>query len=386
MKRVDTVIVGGGPAGAAAAYGLAGEGRDVVLIERSKAPHHKVCGEFISVETQAYLARLGIDAAALGATAIESVTLSTQHCSVTGPLPFRALSLSRYRLDEALLQRAAESGADVRRGFAVRAVVRDRDRWIVRCDSGTPFYCRNLVLATGKWGVRGVEDERDRSQVGLKMHFRPKPRLHAALRGRVELSLLESGYAGLELVEDGIANLALLLPRAAVAELALGWRPLRDYIAGAMPALAERLDGSEPLWEKPLAVVCPSGGHLHARVGATAFRIGDRLAHIPPFTGDGLAIALASAALAVEHIAQGHAPDVYLAAAQKLIARPIRNAGALLSVAASRAGRAALICAAGFAPRLIGAMARRTRLPVLPASPPPGTGSAARLAIAQSRR
>ncbi|MGH6789180.1 MAG: FAD-dependent monooxygenase, partial [Pseudolabrys sp.] len=61
MTRVETAIVGGGPAGAAAACGLAALGRDVVLIERSDAPHHKVCGEFLSVETQAQLSRFGID-------------------------------------------------------------------------------------------------------------------------------------------------------------------------------------------------------------------------------------------------------------------------------------------------------------------------------------
>lgn len=61
MTRAETVIVGGGPAGSATASGLAALGRDVVLIERTAKPHNKVCGEFLSVETQTQLQRLGVD-------------------------------------------------------------------------------------------------------------------------------------------------------------------------------------------------------------------------------------------------------------------------------------------------------------------------------------
>ena len=44
MRRVEIVIVGGGPAGSATASGLAALGRDVMLIERTAKPHNKVCG------------------------------------------------------------------------------------------------------------------------------------------------------------------------------------------------------------------------------------------------------------------------------------------------------------------------------------------------------
>ncbi len=385
MKRIETVIVGGGPAGAAAACGLAALGREVMLIERSCAPHHKVCGEFLSVETQAHLRRLGIDIAALGAVAIERVSVAAGGRMVTAELPFRALSLSRFRLDRALLQCAAERGADVKRGVSVRAAARDRERWTLRCDDGEAIQCRNLVLATGKWGLRGIEDGRDASLVGLKMHFKCPPEMQRALGGLVELSLFDSSYGGLELVEEGVANLALLLPRAVAARIGPGWPALHVHLAVAMPRLAERLHGAEPLWDKPLAVVCPSGGHLHADGGAEAFRVGDRLAHIPPFTGDGLAIALTSAALAVEHIRQGGAPRAYLAAARRVTAAPIRLASVVSALVANRSGRAALMLAAASIPGLIDLIARRTRLPV--PSPLPGLrGAPARLAMWQSRR
>ena len=363
MKRIETVIVGGGPAGAATACGLAAAGRDVILIERSDGPHHKVCGEFLSVETQAQLRALGIDAAALGAVAIDRVAIYSPARAVAAGLPFRALSLSRYRLDSALLSRAETLGAQVQRGVAVRSVAPDREGWIVQCDDG-PVCCRNLVLATGKWGLRGIDDTRDGSRVGLKMHLQLTDDERRALDGRVELYFLGRSYAGLELIEDGVANLCLLMPRELVAGLGPGWQPVQDHLAQAIPALAGRLAGSRPLWDKPLAVVAPTGSHLHRGQSSAVYRVGDRLAHIPPFTGDGLAIALASAALAAAHIRDGRSPAQYLKAARKLTRRPIRFAGLLSGLAATGAGQMALLSAASVAPSLLEGVVRRTRVPL----------------------
>jgi menaquinone-9 beta-reductase len=318
MKRVATVIVGGGPAGAATACALAAAGRDVVLIERSEGPHHKVCGEFLSVETQSQLLVLGIDAATLGAAAIDRVAIYSPTRAVAAALPFCALSLSRYRLDDSLLRRAEALGAHIRRGVGVRNVMPDGIGWVVGCDNGDSIHCRHLVLATGKIGLRGVDDARDGTRVGLKMHLRLTDDARRALGGCVELYFVDRSYAGLELIEDSIANLCLLMPRDLVAQLGSGWAETQAHLTHALPSLAERLTGAQPLWDRPLAVVCPTGSHLHREEGPAIYRVGDRLALIPPFTGDGLAIALASARLAAEHILDGRPPAHYLAAARRL--------------------------------------------------------------------
>src|SRR5512142_2506189 len=124
MTDVETVVIGGGPAGAASAAGLAAVGREVLLLEKSSVPHHKVCGEFLSSETQQYLAALDVRPIELGAVPIEQVALSSNKSVTTADLPFQGLSLSRYRLDEALLARAEANGAIVRRGMAARCAAR----------------------------------------------------------------------------------------------------------------------------------------------------------------------------------------------------------------------------------------------------------------------
>jgi 2-polyprenyl-6-methoxyphenol hydroxylase-like FAD-dependent oxidoreductase len=361
---VENIVIGGGPAGAATACGLAAAFREVVLIERSDAPHHKVCGEFLSVETQMQLRALGVDAEALGAVVIDKVAVYSPTRSVTTALPFRALSLSRYRLDDALLRRAEACGARIERGVGVRNVAPDGEGWLVRCDNDEEMHCRHLVFATGKLGLRGIDDTRDGSRVGLKMHLRLTDAARDALAGRVELYFLDRSYAGLELIEDGIANLCLLMPCDLVARHGPGWAAIQSHLTQALPSLAARLAGAQPLWDKPLAVVCPAAWHLHREEGPAVYRVGDRLAHIPPFTGDGLAIALASARLAAEHIGDGRPPGYYLAAARKLTGNPIRLAGLLSGLASTGAGRTALLGVASLAPGLLEGIVRRTRLPL----------------------
>src|SRR5258705_2730453 len=152
MIRAETVIVGGGPAGSATACGLAALGRDVVLIERTAKPHHKVCGEFLSVETQTQLQRLGVDPSALGAMPIDQVAVYSSSRSVTSALPFRALSLSRYRLDHALLRRAQKSGARLKRNVAGKSVAPGCAGRDVRCDDGQTVHLRHFVVANRELG------------------------------------------------------------------------------------------------------------------------------------------------------------------------------------------------------------------------------------------
>ncbi|CAA9373825.1 MAG: hypothetical protein AVDCRST_MAG93-8642, partial [uncultured Chloroflexia bacterium] len=57
----DMVIVGAGLAGSSLATALARGGWKVVLLEQGDFPRHKVCGEFLSPESQASLEALGLD-------------------------------------------------------------------------------------------------------------------------------------------------------------------------------------------------------------------------------------------------------------------------------------------------------------------------------------
>ena len=364
MIEIDTIVVGGGPAGAATAAGLAACGREIVLIERSTAAHHKVCGEFLSPETQALLAQLGVDARGLGAVPVtQLVVASARHCAETQITP-HALSLSRYRLDEALLACADGKGVTIRRGVSVRSARRSGSGWMVHHSGGdAPLRCRNLVISTGKVPLRGFDDGRDTSCVGLKIHLDVPAHLHDAISGKTLLAFVEKGYVGLQPIEDDGVNVCCLLPQPLVRRIGRSWSALRAYLSRAAPSVAELLAG-DPRWEKPLAAVCPNTGYVYRETGADVFRVGDRLAHIPPLAGDGLAIALATARLASGSIAENRSAAEYQREAQELVGRAVSTAALASRFARSKGGRVLFIEAARLAPSILDLVLQGTRIPL----------------------
>lgn len=312
---LEHLVIGGGPAGSMVALRLAGAGRAVTLVERERGAHDKVCGEFLSREAVAYLAQVGLEPAGLGAVAIDRVRLGVGKRLVEAALPFRAWSLSRRTLDEAMLGRAQAMGCDVRHGVDVGAVDREDaragDRWRVGVRDGTTLWARHVFLATGKHEMRGWGRGKGKHAdlVGFKMHWRLRPAQREALRGVMELFLLRDGYGGLSLVEGETATLCFVIRRARLQTLR-GWPDLLAAVRGASESLAMRLEGAEALWERPLAIApIPYGWMANEADGL--WRVGDQAAVIPSFTGDGMSIALHSAALAAQMFLDGRNAEEY---------------------------------------------------------------------------
>jgi flavin-dependent dehydrogenase len=306
----EVLVVGGGLAGAAAAAHLARAGREVLLLERSAGPHDKVCGEFLSFEAQEELGALGIDLGRLGAVPIGTVALERGRSRTEAALGFEALSLSRRVLDEALLARAAEAGAEVRRGLRATSLARDGAGWAVGLDGGGALRARHLVLATGKHDLRGWRRPpgRQADLLGFKAYWRlPEAR---APHGTVELHLFPGGYAGLQMVEGGRANLCLVVRQGTFAALGSRWDALLAHVVEASPGLAARLDGAVPCQPKPLAIAAIPYGLVQERSDGP-WRLGDQAAVIPSFTGEGMSIALHSARLASAFLAAGRGPDEF---------------------------------------------------------------------------
>ena len=128
-ERADVLVIGGGPAGAAAAARLAASGLRVVLCERQAAPRPQVCGEYVSAAAAAELDQLGLAPSGLDAPPAQPrPDLGVRARRSRFELPAAGHGLSRARLDRSLLAQASRGGADVRTGTAVRMVARDRRR------------------------------------------------------------------------------------------------------------------------------------------------------------------------------------------------------------------------------------------------------------------
>ena len=303
----EVLIAGGGVAGAALGAQLARCGRQVEIVEQSHAMRHKVCGEFLSVEAVTDLEHLGLDLRALGAVAIHGVRLHARTRIAACELPFAAISLSRRVLDEALLGLAAQAGAEVRRGRRVERLEREANGWRARLTGGEVRRARAAVLATGKHDVAGHRRPRGQQNglVAFKMYFRLPPAQQRSLDGWVELYLFPGGYAGLQMVEEGRTNLCLVVEGETLRRCGNRWPALLEHLCRASASLTERLDGAQPLLNKPLALSSIPYGMLPAEASDGLWRLGDQAAVIPSFAGDGMAIALESARLACEVYTRG---------------------------------------------------------------------------------
>lgn len=359
----ENLVIGGGLAGAMTALRLAAAGRDVVLLEKERGEHHKVCGEFLSPEAVTYLKEVGVDPSKLGAVSIDRLRLCAKETVIQTELPFRAFSISRSILDRALLVRAAEAGCEVRRGIAVERLSASGDGGKAQLGDGAVVDARSVFLATGKHDLRGWSrpEGKHGDLVGFKMHWRLRPEEISALRGVMDLFLFESGYGGLSLVENETANLCLVIRKARLSQVG-GWRELLGALTDENALIARRLSGAEAVWEKPLAVSSIPYGYISDRDDGV-WRLGDQAAVIPSFTGDGMAIALHSGALAAEMCLAGGVPRQYHSELRKQLQRGMRAATMLSRLMVSGSGQRLAPVLIPLLPHPIEWIARLTRIP-----------------------
>ena len=358
-----TLVVGGGLAGAAAAIWLARGGAEVGLWEKERVPAHKICGEFLSWEAQAYLADLGLDLTALGAVPIDRVRLVTAGRVASGRLGFTARSLTRRTLDAALLERAEQAGVRVARGVTAREILPD-GAVSAGLEVGRPDH---LLLATGKQNLRGAAREGEGTlnhQLGFKSYLRLVPTERAELLGHVELILFRGGYAGLQLVERDAANLCFLVDPERWKRCGGDFGALLSDLAQEVPHLARRLAGAVPLLDRPLAISGVPYGFLHrpAKAAEPFWRLGDQAAVIPSFTGDGMSFALHSARLASAALLTGAGQGSYYRRLSRDVGGALRRATLLQRLSEDDAWRARAATAAAIVPGLLGLGARWTRL------------------------
>jgi flavin-dependent dehydrogenase len=360
---IENLVIGGGLAGSMAAIRLADAGRPVTLVERERAAHQKVCGEFLSSEAVEYLEEIGIEPRQLGAVPVDRVRLLAGRRVAESALPFRALSLSRFVLDEAMLERAKEKGCEIRRGVDVEALQREGNLWRVDVRGGEPLSARTVFLATGKHDLRGWVRGKGEQQdlVGFKMHWRLKPDQIERLRGAMELFLFRDGYGGLASVEGDKANLCFVI-RGAQLRALQGRTALLDGIRRRDLRLREYLDGAEALYERPLAVAPIPYGYM-AQKNRGVWCVGDQAAVIPSFTGDGMSIAMHSATLATRMYVEGKSIDEYHGELHAQLNDGMRLATGLSQTMVTGVGRWLVPVALALNPGIMRWIASSTRIP-----------------------
>jgi flavin-dependent dehydrogenase len=327
-ERASVAIVGGGLAGSALAALLARDGRRPVLLERDRFPRQKLCGEFLSMESQALLKRIGCLDAVLAlcpAVITGARFFSPSGRSIEIDLGAKALGLSRVALDEALFRHAQQSGALAFEGAAVTRMNEDADGVLLEIERSLPAGTRTkrhlrvdrVIAAYGRRS--GLDRPLNRGFLRRRSPYVGYKRRHALLmeagavatelRGTVEIHLFDGGYCGVNVVDDGAVNVCLLAEERVIAEAGSSLR--RDataLLARLSPSLRGRIEALRPDGE-PLAAAQLTFTAKEPSSGSIVF-IGDAAGMIAPLCGDGQAMALESALLLADLMARSPGADL----------------------------------------------------------------------------
>ena len=299
----DVVVVGAGPAGAAAAIGLAQLGRRVLLVEAKAFPRDKVCGGCLNARAWNQLQQLGVDQALLqaGAVRLETMRLVSGRHSAAWQLP-EMTACSRRLLDALLIQHAQQQGVAFVDQTSARVLGGDtgnhRQVELAQADGRrVRLQPRVVICADGLnhsslrslGGFESVVSQLSRVGLGANL-----PATGVALpAGQLTMVIDRVGYVGIAGIEDNRISVAAAVESRALAGHA---RP-----AELIVAILNRA-----------GIDCPASWHeanwlgtpgLTRRTGRVAdrrlFVIGDAAGYVEPFTGEGIAWALESAAMVV---------------------------------------------------------------------------------------
>ena len=291
----DVAVIGGGPAGLAAASASAAAGARTLVLERAEHPRYKTCGGGL----------LGVSRAAVAGQIelpvrdeIRSATFTLrggQEFTRSNPQPLLTMVM-REDFDAALLDRARENGAEVRQRAQVRAIEQADGRATARLADGTAITATVLIGADGSSGVtaRHVGAQFAQVDLGLELEIAVPEAVAARWAGRL---LLDWGAIP--------GSYGWVFPKG--DRLTVGVIAARGQ-GDATKAYLREFTGRLGLGGHQ--AVRDSGHLTRCRTEQSPLRrgrvivAGDAAGLLEPWTREGISFALRSGALAGEHAAK----------------------------------------------------------------------------------
>lgn len=327
--QADVIVVGAGPGGSSAAFHLARQGVDVLLLEKSEFPREKVCGDGLTPRAVKQLIDMGIDTRAPGWLPNKGLRVigGGVRLELDWPdlasFPNYGLTRTRADFDQMLADRASAVGARLQTSTTVIGPVRDEATGRVIGVEATVgpekkpvTYRAPLVIAadgvSGRFPLAmGLAKREDRPiGVAVRRYYRSPVRHDddyleswLELRSSSGDDKLLPGYGWIFGMGDGRVNVGLGVLNSSVAFGKSNYRQmLLDWLAATPPewGLNDEANADGQIQGAAL----PMGFNRVPHYTRGVLLVGDSGGMVNPFNGEGIAYAMESGALAAEIVGQ----------------------------------------------------------------------------------
>ncbi|PRY61116.1 geranylgeranyl reductase family protein [Glycomyces artemisiae] len=330
----DVIVVGAGPGGSAAAHHLAARGLDVLLLEKTRFPREKVCGDGLTPRAVAQLLKMGVDTSESagwirnkGLRVVADDLAIELDWPVLDDFPNYGLTRTRYDFDQLLADKAVEAGARLLTGVKVTAPVFDlagRVCGVTATRDGEPveFKAPLVIAADGVSGRLALSlglkrDEKRPMGVAVRQYYKSAAKHDddyleswLSLRTAAEPDVLQPGYGWIFGLGDGRVNVGLGVLNSSEGYGKTDYRALlRDWLANTPEewGLADEANADGPVRGAAL----PMGFNRVPHYSRGLMLVGDSGGMVNPFNGEGIAYAIEAGEVAANVVAEAlKAPNV----------------------------------------------------------------------------
>lgn len=301
----DIAIVGGGLAGLALSIQVARRGYRVVVFEKEQYPFHKVCGEYISLESWDFLTELGLDLDAMGVSYIKKLQASSPNGKLLEQaLPLGGFGISRYVLDKTLATVARQTGVTIEENARITDIHFDGESFLLERSQSTcvaKVVCGTFGKRSNvdiKWKRRFITASKNRLNNYIAVKY------HVTIdfpTDTIALHTFKDGYCGIVKIEGDRYNLCYLTTAANLKKNGADIKKMEDRILSVNPHLQKILRSGSMLYDVPLTISQISFDQK-SQVEHHVLMIGDAAGMITPLCGNGMSMALHGSKLAATTI------------------------------------------------------------------------------------
>jgi menaquinone-9 beta-reductase len=301
----DTAIIGGGLAGLTLSISLAKQGFSVILFEKETYPFHKVCGEYISLESWHYLeTEMGVLLTEMNLPIIKKLWVTSPNGdSLHSDLDLGGFGISRYTLDNTLKNIAENIGVTILQNCKAEDVQFAENIFTIKTTQG--IY--QSKVCCGSWGKRSNFDikwkrpftsktsDRLNNFVGIKYHVKTD-----FPNDMIALHNFKDGYCGISRIEED-KYCVCYLTKASNIKNAGSIEKAEEQILSENPHLKKLFGSMQKLYDAPVSISQISFSKKNA-VENNVLMLGDAAGMITPLCGNGMSMAMHSAKIAATNI------------------------------------------------------------------------------------